>query len=287
MKKLSKLTKWGLVYLDEDFNPISPAYVIEFINKSPFLPPKEQDPRLITLNEHLYIVYNNIFGPLEQEMRRMFIAQVHFDGKKFFITDAEPFLEFEGQVNKRMEKNWVPFIWENQLLLAYSLAPHRILQPLFGKSRCKSIASSGCHIPWEWGELRGGTPALIDDEEYLAFFHSYKNISTVQSAGKKVSHYFMGAYTFAKEPPFNITRISQNPIIGDKFYQGPLYNTWKPLRVVFPGGFISDKHYVWIVYGRQDHELWVVKLDKAGLFKSMQTISTDSFIPAFEGFCVP
>ena len=30
-----------------------------------------------------------------------------------------------------------------------------------------------------------------------------------------------------------------------------------------------DEEHVWIVYGRQDHELWVAKLDKKGLLESL------------------
>jgi predicted GH43/DUF377 family glycosyl hydrolase len=265
----------GLVWLDSAFNPIGRVHLLETRHKSPYLPPKEQDPRLIACDDELYLVYNNIIGPIELEMRRVFIAKVQNENGAFFIEEPEVMLLFEG-VNKRMEKNWVPFIWQEKLLLAYSINPHRIFAPLFSGNRCQTLAKTSFLNDWEWGELRGGTPALVDEGEYLAFFHSYKEMSSVQSNGKKISHYFMGAYTFALDPPFAITHISDKPIVGQKFYREPFYKTWKPLRVVFPGGFICDSDHVWVVYGRQDHEVWVVKLDKRGLRHSLKPVTADT-----------
>ena len=82
-------------------------------------------------------------------------------------------------------------------------------------------------------------------------------------------HYFMGAYTFSPDPPFSITSMSPEPIVGEDFYVGPSYKTWKPMRVVFPGGFIAAEKYIFVVYGKQDHEMWVVKLDKEKLLRSL------------------
>jgi hypothetical protein len=79
----------------------------------------------------------------------------------------------------------------------------------------------------------------------------------------------MGAYSFEKHPPFAITAIRQTPIIGNNFYHGPEYKMTKPCCVVFPCGLVLDDHYVWVVFGRQDHEIWMAKLDKKGLYDSM------------------
>jgi hypothetical protein len=80
----------------------------------------------------------------------------------------------------------------------------------------------------------------------------------------------MGAYTFSESPPFPLIRISPEPIMGRGFSSGESYLPyWKPVCVVFPGGFIFDDTSIWLVYGRQDHELWVAKLDKQGLLNSL------------------
>ena len=115
--------------------------------------------------------------------------------------------------------------------------------------------------------MRGGTPGIpIDGNQYLSFFHSSKEIPTLHSNREPILHYFMGAYTFALHPPFEITQISPKPIVGKGFYKGAIYDPyWKPVRVVFPCGLIVEGNFIWVAYGRQDHEIWMVKLDKCGL----------------------
>ncbi len=265
----------ALVFLDDTFNPISKPHIIQMRLPPRQLPTKDQDPRLMIVQDRLIIVYSNILDePNEKETRRVCISEVQWDGDYFFIDAVEWIEKYPGMTKLRWEKNWVPFIYKEELHLAYSLIPHHIFKPVWGTQSCASVCSSISLIQWAWGVLRGGTQAFLVDGEYLSFFHSSINIASVQSLGKVIQHYFMGAYTFSAEPPFAITRMSKEPIVGRKFYNGPAYKTWKPLRVVFPGGFIFDEKFVWVFYGRQDHELWVAKLDKKGLFDSLVPVTS-------------
>jgi predicted GH43/DUF377 family glycosyl hydrolase len=199
----------------------------------------------------------------------MFIAQLFYDKFRFYTSIPQVFLHFDEESPKTEEKNWVPLIYNDELLLAYSISPHRIERPIDGTHASETFSLSPAKIPWNWGILRGGTPALPEGDEYLAFFHSTKDMASIQSKGQEVTHYFMGAYTFASEPPFAITRISPEPIFAKNFYTAPDYKTWKPLRCVFAAGYVSNDDYVWVAYGRQDHESWIVKLDKKGLLNSL------------------
>ncbi len=263
----------GLTFLDEQFNPIGKNYTIQMRLPKRQYPSKVQDPRLIIHQGNLLMVYSNILDEAK-ETRRMYVAQVHFDGSDFYVDSTEYLENYPCGNPLRWEKNWVPFIYEDTLLLAYSLVPHHILRPIWGTGQCITEASSIGMLQWSWGVLRGGTQAFLVDGEYLSFFHSSINMASVHSEGKVMQHYFMGAYTFSPKPPFGITRISKEPIVGKKFYVGPAHKTWKPLRVVFPGGFVFDEKHIWVVYGRQDHELWVAKLDKKGLLNSLIPVSS-------------
>lgn len=273
--KLTSTFEIALVWLDKEFNPITVPQILDIRTKTPHLPRKEQDPRLVIVGHQLYMVYSNDIKEREgfgkYETRRVFVTKLHQKGRLFHADLPECLVSFEGERLQRWEKNWVPFDYQGKLLLAYSLIPHRILHPLLeGSAACETFATTSSSIHWNWGHLRGGTPALqIDDGQYLSFFHSSKPLATTHSNGLEIPHYFMGGYTFSASPPFTITHISPEPIIGEKFYKGPAYKTHKPLRVVFPGGFIMDKKFIWVVYGRQDHELWVVKLDRKGLLNSL------------------
>ena len=261
----------GLVWLNDHFQVSDKPQLLAIPWLDPSETVKRQDPRLVTISNHLFIVYNNVLK--DSLIRRMVFAQIHFDGRFFTVDQPECILSFDQEDPKKSEKNWVPFDYQDHLLLARFINPHWILEPIYGTVAGHLIASTQCMCSWKWGELRGGTPGQLIDGEYLAFFHSSVNIPTVHSKGKVIQHYFMGAYTFAAEPPFQLTRISPCPIVGKRFYEGKEYRTWKPLHVVFPGGFVSDEENIWIAYGRQDHEVWIVKLDKKKLFSSLIPVS--------------
>jgi predicted GH43/DUF377 family glycosyl hydrolase len=260
----------GLVWLDDDFKPTGQVHILKIQLDEPSLLPHVQDPRLIAIDNRLYMVYSNMIFKDEffREIKRMYLGEIAFDGQTFTIEWPECLYQFERS-GDRWEKNWTPFEYKEQLLLAYSLTPHRIMWPLRGTRECLDFASTQILTSWQWGDLRGGTPAILDGDHYLGFFHSSTYLKTANSDGKKIQHYFMGAYTFSAHPPFQIEKISRKPIVGDGFYQGPAHKTWKPLRVVFPTGLLVEPGIVWVFYGKQDHEIWVAKIDKKKLMDSL------------------
>lgn len=268
----------GIVRLDDDFHPMGPAQILQLYpedNPSQTIS-RAEDARLITIGQVLYIVYSDNRNKVVTEGGfRMRVGELDFDGTSFTIVHTDILDEFEGQHPHIREKNWTPFDYEGNLLLSYSLSPHRVLHPLLYSDKCDTIARTDCQFHWFLGELRGGTAALkINSCQYLGFFHSSIMMPTTHSDGKDVLHYFMGAYLFAAHPPFSITHITQDPIIGKRFYHGEVYEPyWQPVRVVFPCGYIFDESYIWLAYGRQDHEIWICKIDKAGLLRSLEPVS--------------
>lgn len=265
----------GWVWLDETLNPISSPKKVQF-NLSEGAKPNLQDPRVVQCGNRYYIAFNNIIDlPYSTRTnRRMFMAELLYDGENFTTTYPQIFMDFEGEDPNRQEKNWSPFVFGSEILLEYMITPHTVFLPENNSNRCSTLSNSDPKFSWEWGELRGGAPPQYMDGYYLGFFHSSTNLASAQSGGIYMQHYFMGAYLFEGEPPFQLTKISESPIIGKDFYEGPVYKTWKPLRVVFPGGFIFNDQYIWLAYGRQDHEMWVVKFDREALIKSLKHVGT-------------
>jgi len=37
-----------------------------------------------------------------------------------------------------------------------------------------------------------------------------------------------------------------------------------------------DEQFIWKVYGRQDHEIWMAKLEKTGLYDNMEPCNLDT-----------
>lgn len=268
----------GFAWLNEEFEVVGKPTLLSIYGERPLKASRAQDPRPVKIGNAFYIVYNNILNDEDIETRRMLVARLHYDGKKFFIINPQYLLNFVGDPKNWREKNWSPFDFNGVLLLSYSLNPHRVFIPLLINDSCETIAVNWANIEWQYGELRGGTPSLLDGDHYLGFFHSFLDMPTVQSNGKKISHYFIGAYRFEAKFPFALTHISPQPIIGSTFYVGPEYPTWKPLRVVFPGGLVFNDKYIWVVYGKQDYEAWVFKMDKQALMNSLIPVKQEKLV---------
>lgn len=274
----SGYSRIALVFLDDNFSLDGAPQLLDLPTCTIQGVPhgRAEDARLINVDERLYIVYSDNLNEIVTEGGfRMFVGELDYNGQNFFLKSLESLISFPGESSKRREKNWVPFDYHGNLLLAYSIEPHRILHPLLGGSEsCKMFDSTSSDVSWNWGELRGGTPALRMGSHYLAFFHSSMDMASMHSDGQTVPHYFIGAYTFSKDPPFALTHISPKPIIGKNFYHGlsyPYY--WKPVQVVFPCGFVFDDRYIYLTYGRQDHEIWIATLDRVGFLSSLIPVS--------------
>lgn len=266
----------GLVWLNENFELLHEPQLLETQEKTPLIPSRAEDGRLLTIEDHIYLIYSNcITAGLSGAGFRMHFGKISYDGETFHLEDPEPLLYFEEENPLKREKNWVPFNYQGSLFLSYSLHPHLILHPIEGSNRCETIACSAPSIDWPWGTLRGGTPAIEIENGYLSFFHSSIKMESIHSFGENTLHYFMGAYIFEKNSPFKIIQISPTPIIAKGFYTGANYkHYWRPIQAIFPCGILSNEHYIWITYGRQDHECWIMKLDKKGLMKSLVQVDS-------------
>lgn len=264
----------GIVELEDDLTVrgIPQLLNVERIFQEGELSCNAEDARLVAVGGRLYIVFSDtVDSAREWGSWRVFIAELDCSGDTVEIVKSEPIRDFPGASKMRREKNWVPFDYEGHFLLSYSLSPHRVFFYSESKESCEQIFSSDRDIYWPYGELRGGTPALrIDDDRYLAFFHSSCEMATMHSGSESMPHYFLGAYTFSSRPPFHLLAISPDPIVGVGFYTSPHYEPyWHPVRVVFPCGFLIEQDHFWVFFGKQDHECWAVKLDRQKLCKSL------------------
>ena len=99
----------------------------------------------------------------------MYVVELFYNGEKFSAGEPECLRSTEEKTDMRYEKDWVPFDYQGELLLSYSLAPHRVLRPIFGTKSCETVSACSRSFPWNWGTPRGGTQALRDGDHYLAF----------------------------------------------------------------------------------------------------------------------
>ena len=256
-----------IVLLDDQFEPISQPQRLETRHVDSTTPSQSEDARLFTYQGKIYLIYNDnihITRPNIYARREMFIAELFYSDGLFSLSSPLQ-LYYEDKRSILWQKNWIPFEWNEMLLLGYSISPHEVLFANLKNGECYFGYSSNSSPKWDFGHLRGGTPACLDDDEYLAFFHSGMVGASAASNNYYLWHYFMGAYTFAKEPPFHITSFSPEPIITEGFYT----HSSAVKRVIYPSGVVVDDPYIYVAYGKDDQEIWIATLDKKALKASL------------------
>lgn len=264
----------GVVLLDENFEQISQPQILTTRPKRSKTPSQTEDARLFFYRDKLFLIYNDnvdVTGSSLCDRRDMFMAELMYANGRF--TLAPPLkLVFEEKYDAQLwQKNWLPFEWNKNFMLSYTLKPHEVIVPNFTNGICTHAYETQGGIDWKYGTLRGSTPPVLQDGEYLAFFHSaMKTTSTITDEYEKW-HYFMGAYTFSAEPPFQITKISSAPIVAPEFY--PASSSEK--KVIFPGGCVVSGNSIYVAYGKDDCEVWIATLDKEALLRSLVPVSSN------------
>ncbi|MBX7066654.1 MAG: hypothetical protein K1X28_05435 [Parachlamydiales bacterium] len=260
----------GIVRLNEQFDPIGSPQILATRAKNSKTQSQSEDARLFTYRGRIFLTYNDnteINYTTYSDRRDIFIAELKTANGQFNLGPPIKLL-YENKRHVLWQKNWVPFEYEGKLLMGYTVNPHEIIYVNLIHGTCYHCYESSAPIDWEFGTLRGSTPPLLVDGEYLAFFHSGIVTSSYASWGWDIWHYFMGAYTFSAKPPFALTRISSIPIITEDFYT----QSAREKRVIFPGGFFAAGDHIYVCYGKDDYEIWVATIDKKALFKSLKRI---------------
>ncbi len=270
-QKMPFKTFIGAIRLDKNFNQISEVQKID--TQSDF----SEDPRIFTAEGKLYLSYNDM-QENDVYSRSMRLAELDpITLQPIFISDIDQHINF-------VEKNWVPFTrkeasGKERIYFGYGINPHKIMgmqdpqsnqmdHPVFPHT----VAFQ--KMPWKekkWGVLRGGTPALIVDGQYLAFFHTlfYEN---------KRPWYAMGAYTFEANPPYRVTAVSATPILFKGIYDTPAINTaHSKKKAIYPAGMVLGKEdnedVVYLTCGENDSAVKVLTFNKDALLKSLTPVT--------------
>jgi predicted GH43/DUF377 family glycosyl hydrolase len=266
--KMPFRTLISAVQLDSNFKPVSETGRID--TGSEF----SEDPRLFKMGDQPYISYNDIQDN-NIESRTIRIAKL--DTKTLKVADQVDL----AQNFRRIEKNWAPFICEDEgvekIHFGYYFNPHVILKMNDPTKNELTHLTAPNHIavqnmPWSksWGIVRGGTPPILVDGQYLAFFHSF-----FREKGK--IWYVMGAYTFESAPPFRVTACSPLPILFKGIYSTKTNNTaYSRKPSIFPSGLTLSKEdgkdVLHVACGENDCAVKIVTFDKEALLKSLTPI---------------
>ncbi len=241
----------GLARLDNQFN-LTQDTLLDAGEKA-------EDARLFSLSGQSYIAYNDI--PTPGSKRRMFLAQLDRD-----TLTAHDFIDLDWPAQTEIEKNWSPFTYNRDIYFIYSVEPHIILMLNEETRKVEKAFESSSQLNWDYGELRGGTPAIFVSEydAYLTFAHSSKIIDGSMT-------YFMTAYLFEKDPPFKIIALATNPIGFPGIYsEAPRYEN---KRVLFPCGVVDEKDSFLLAAGYNDFQTILIRIGKTDLKKILAAVS--------------
>lgn len=264
-------TKIGISKLDASFQPIGKVYPIDTHSEY------SEDPRIFRFNKELFLFYNDLVSK-QPYCRYMRLAKLNErDMRVESIISVDPHLT-------PVEKNWPPFEavvdGKNTLFFSYMPNPHKVLSMINHQNGPSwqlqfDGMSRQAFVDWEntWGTIRGGTPVRLVDGEFLGFFHSFV-------FDKMNNHYYyvMGAYTFESQPPFRMTRISEQPITFPGMYSTPICRTADQKKsVIFPAGFVvrnrAGSQVIHVSCGENDSGVKIITLDKEKLFQTLKKVA--------------
>jgi predicted GH43/DUF377 family glycosyl hydrolase len=205
-----------------------------------------EDPRLSVLGGHLFCSCCN-FKVQGYQAHQVLI---HLSGQDPYHAEVcHPLYGFNGDSMKNNtgnEKNWVWFDHSKDgWHFVYMPWPHHVVRTNQAEP-CASYVHKDEPCPWQFGQMRGGTPPVLHDGQYWSFFHS-----STPWQGKR-RRYHMGCYTFEPNPPFRITSMTIDPLLTGSFTDGGT------LPCIFPGGAILKQDKWLVVMGINDYRsAWI------------------------------
>ena len=184
-----------------------------------------EDPRFISIGSSSYILYNDVY----EDKTAMFLYNL--------TTQMETKLQY-SQANS-VEKNWSPFVHNNQLYVSYFIDPHIVLKVDVESGMCEKVVENP-----QVGSLKicGGTPAI-----YIEQLNAYLGIGHVYTSGalKWFRNYYCVAYIFEAEYPFNMRHVGAL----FRFFR---HTTFIRSRIEFPVGLELQGNSLLISVGVDD-----------------------------------
>lgn len=252
------------VFLNYDFEIISTPRVLD-LGSHHF-----EDPRIIICQNRMFLfVGGPNQDPTDWRSRRIYIAELLIIGSS--ISAKHPPLLLDPPFgNAACEKNWVPFIYQGEVYLVYSITPHIVMKLDLSDYSFSQYYVSNNGFRFPRGSVSCGTPPKKTPYGFLTFFHSveypfqYFSLSVnVQERQKShTRHYYMGAYFFSTTPPFEISHVVGCALSYDGYMQSVNKRVTREDRVVFPAGMIINNEKTALVsVGENDALTKIVAFD--------------------------
>lgn len=181
-----------------------------------------EDPNLFTFRGRLHVAFVGVVGTGNRATRtNVLYARLRDD-----LRVEEVFAPRAPGVDPwRWQKNWQWFESGGELFATYSVGPEYAVLRVDGE-RTSWAARRPLSLPWVGGEVRGGATPVLRNGELYSFFHDRID------ADKRV--YRVGCYTFSPSAPFEVLRLTREPLI----VADPSTNPGNYCHCIFPRGAV-------------------------------------------------
>jgi len=163
-------TRNFLISYDREFNLISQQEIIENLNRPRFRSfniEGLEDCRIFNLNNASWFTCTTTdTNPLGYH--QISLCKIGHE-KNSALVQVEKLIPLKGPDPYRYEKNWLPFIKDNSLLVVYSYDPFIIFKPEIDSGDCKTVVHyEPAH---DFSHFRGSAAPLVFDKGYLMLIH--------------------------------------------------------------------------------------------------------------------
>lgn len=220
-----------------------------------------EDPKLFVYQTDLYMSWVESNWP-SMPPRSVVKYGKLVEGKPWTVPEAFQ-IKYGKNDGNAMEKNWIFFVAEQGLYCIYQSRPQVVIQ-VEGDKVVQEWKSSGCR--WPWGPIKGGTVPVPYQGNLLRFAHSTLD----NEPPPHPRRYYLLAMLMNPEPPFDVDRISQEPIVrGSEVDELPDMERrsvlqYKP-QVIFPGGCLPMHGGFLVACGINDSQCAILKLSEEHL----------------------
>lgn len=273
LKNLLKTARWAsrktyvcLVELDRELNPKSSVQILDLVNQENQSIVDPTDMRIIRINDEVTGIFNTVTSlPHHPPIIRLYTVNLKKDPLAQRYV-PEPCQKLIYPNAREVEKNWTPFVWNDELYFVYEISPHTILKVNRDTGVCELLEKQNFQQEWTYGSPRGGTPAISYKNLYVSFFHSAER--AIQIRKHKACYYLMGCYAFQGEPPFHVKALTPKPILSSNLYSFR-HNRRK---ILYPSGVAENKDQFIVACGENDEHIVIVSIDKSKMIQELKDI---------------
>ncbi|WIA21773.1 hypothetical protein OEZ85_000932 [Tetradesmus obliquus] len=178
------------------------------------------------------------------------------------------------------EKNWMPFVWQEQLMMVHSVFPHRVFRVNSSGIAVQQFVTSSPDLfaPYKDEDIHGGPPLVFvpaaasntGQAYYLGVFHFFQTFGEGINKVKVYHHY---AYRVEAAPPFRVCGVSSEIQLvtrkrsADKQASGWTHQRiWKDTsQTAYISGLFLDGATLHMSYGSSDIDARLLSMSVADM----------------------